>query len=200
MRMSRSRLVVLGATLGALACGPLERTDDGGRTFFDDFEQTCDGAPCGWSTVAGSALGAQWVETFHPGDHALRFVEDGVTLRRDLDDVSRLTSDFMTVRAAARCEEGATLVVRVAVENLDGSAPATFEATLFPAEVFTLDPSSTLLRVEDPRGDAGIDDGFARSRRIRAIGITKRGRGQCDVSILEFRDGAFFGDDVVRGC
>lgn len=168
----------LAATaFGLTACGPFESP----YTWSDDFEgPLCDGAPCGWSRLAGAADGARWGETL-PGEHGLVLSGNGVIVSvAPALSLGFGASDFnLALDLIARCDLGSTLSVEIgAVED-------------FSAEVrgYTPTPLNVLARWTDPRPNATRLGGSGETlRSIETITLSKSGDGVCEIDFVGLID------------
>jgi len=87
---------------------------DAGRPelFHDNLEWACGDFPCGWERLEG---GAEYVTTWHAGEHALE-LSDGGVVGRDL--LVRVTEDDdgILFSVAVECVGDATIELRVEVD------------------------------------------------------------------------------------
>lgn len=170
-RFGRGPLVVAAALVIGLACQPDAFPD---RLFLDDFETLCDGVPCGWEQTGGDAGRARWVETIHPGEHALELTDE-VTVRRtnitpppDL----LLATSTIGVRAAVVCEEAARLeLVILLAEGSGATREESVSLSSFGTEWETLSPVLML-------------SGVVSDPAVRAVILRKTGAGRCRIGEL----------------
>lgn len=160
--------LALAALIGALACEPEPFPS---RPFYEDFETACDGTPCGWERSDGEASQAIWVESIHPGEHALRLTGE-VTVRgpgADPDVPSTFSGTSLAVRVVARCDPGDTLAVDVLAIDASGGRHEMRSV---------INPESEWTRVATGSATTGsfIDGG-----RISAVIVRKNGPGVCEI-------------------
>jgi hypothetical protein len=177
-----SRAVVHGAAL-ALAvlvagCGG----HDWNGLWHDDFETVCDGAPCGWTQVAGPAGAVTWTET-GPGEHGLAMVGVvAVSISPEADEVAAPAPvSSLKAHVVARCDRGAELTLIVSVRSaagglIDASGSATFpsewDGTRSTFDLFANDSTSSSLEFND----------------IVGIVLHKEGAGACEVDYVSLSD------------
>lgn len=181
--MTRRRLasvwLVLGVIVAGYACEPDRRVP----TYLEDFEgELCDGAPCDWSRTSGTPGQARYVETIHPGEHALQLTGE-VNVRGPGNDVV-LPGPNVRVRMTVRCDAGSQMTLGIIISDELGTRPLRFEA--FAPTVWT----ETTVTV----GGGGE---IAMSR-LAAIEVTKTGSGSCEIAEIMIEDfPGGFGDDIV---
>jgi hypothetical protein len=175
------------------------------RLLDQGFEERCGDLPCGWDQIGGPAGAARWTTTWHPGEHAIALDGDGITVRGpggEADD-STLTFGSLEARIAARCDTGASLILRVAVVDTSTTvAPRadTLEGRFSPGGDYTT-PVTTTLTASTALADGGFTGppfGGTVPIRITGMTITKQGPGTCEVAHVVVDDiGAL---DFVDGC
>lgn len=157
--------------LAIVAC---EREGLAPRFYRADFEQVCDGVPCGWERTSGDPSQATWIETIHPGERGLR-LEGEVNLRGPGASADQVWApDLLSALLTARCDLGSQLHVDVVMADETGasfSATATFN----PAAEWRNPIETSLTIVSEPRANAA---------RVIAVGISKTGLGVCEISEL----------------
>jgi len=171
--------VVLAGIVAGYACEPDRRVP----MYLEDFEgELCEGSPCDWSRTSGTPGQATYVETIHPGEHALRLTGD-VNVRGPGSDVT-LPGPEIRVRMTVRCDAGARLTVGVIISDDLGTRPLRFEAFA---------PT----RWAETTVTVGGGGEIAMSR-LAAVELTKTGSGSCELAeiMIENFRGAF-GDDIV---
>ena len=152
--------------IGLGACGPDEPRP---HVYFEDFETECDGAPCGWERSAGDADQATWIETIHPGEHALRFVGEVTVRGPAAPPMSRLaTSGAIFATLVARCDVGSALAMDVVLND------ATLGAVVARASIVAREEWDTV-------DVAMMTDGAFTSATVSAVVITKSGGGACEI-------------------
>jgi len=152
----------LGALVAGYACEPTVVT----RAYLQDFEgERCDGAPCGWERSTGTPEQATWVETIHPGEHALR-LSGIVSVRGPGSDVVLVGPDVI-LQMTARCDPGSNLAVDVIVVDELGTRPLRVDPIAADAWSLT---SVTL------GGGGDISNS-----RIAAIALIKTGSTSCEI-------------------
>jgi hypothetical protein len=166
----------VGLLLGLLACDP---DDFPPRIYLEDFETLCDGVPCGWERSAGEPGQARWVETVHPGEHALR-LEGEVSVRGPAaaEDARTTSSTELSARLAMRCEPGNTVRLDVLlVDELGTTHQASGNGTAEPEWEAATDVRLTT-------------EATAWSRaRVTGVVLTKTGDGVCEIGELRIDDG-----------
>lgn len=168
---------LLAGIVAGWACEP-SRTE---RVYYEDFEgELCDGTPCGWERSSGTPEQARWVETIHPGEHALALTGD-VTVRGPGSSATLFGPDIL-MQMTVRCDAGSRLAVDVVISDELGSRALGVDA-FTPTE---WDQVSVTLG----------DGGDISSSTIQGIVFTKTGTGTCEIGEI-FLDDIFFGDDIV---
>lgn len=187
--------VGVAGILVALACSDPAEPEP--TLYAEDFEERCDGLPCGWSQIEGDRGQARWVETFHPGEHGIRLSGSGVTVRGPGSDAADASLAFGTLQArlTATCDPGNRLVVRVGLvdasdaggsprtDTLEGRTPATVPTDWGAPVTLSLTAVSAL-------GDGGFGASPFLSGRFRITGVTisKEGSGACVISRIVVDD------------
>jgi hypothetical protein len=156
--------------------------------FREDFESSCNGAPCGWTQIAGAAGSASYVETL-PSEHGVQLVGPGVAIARDVASAPASPTgegvaidDDLRAHIVARCDPGATLSLIVTLDagtrSIDVSGGATFPPTWDGTRaIFVLSPPQPT--------DVGVT-----FTRVRHVVIHKQGTGACEVDYLSLADSA----------
>lgn len=160
--------LALAALIGALACEPDPFPN---RPFYEDFETACDGTPCGWERSDGDASQAIWVESIHPGEHALRLTGE-VTVRgpgADPEVPATFSGTRLSVRLVARCDPGDTLAVDVLAIDAFGARHELRSV---------INPESEWTRVATGFATSAT---FLDDARISAVIIRKNGEGVCEI-------------------
>ncbi|MFK7984927.1 MAG: hypothetical protein AB8I08_02775 [Sandaracinaceae bacterium] len=176
-RFARWPLLVAAALVIGLACQPDAYPT---RLFLDDFETLCDGVPCGWEQTAGESGRARWVETIHPGEHALELTDDVVVRRTGIVPAERpMVTTTLDVRVAATCDTGSTLELSLVVADATG---ATRDETL-PLSFFSGESDWTNL------SPAIVFEMPLTDPVVRAVVLRKSGAGRCRIGELAIDDG-----------
>ncbi len=176
----RYRLLWIGVAtiIVGYACQPAVVT----RAYLEDFEgELCEGAPCGWERATGTAEQATWVETIHPGEHALRLT-GMVSVRGPGSDTPLLGPDVQ-LRMTVRCDPGSALDVDIIIVDELGTRPLNFTPVAgdsWGATVLTL----------------GRGGGVISNSQIAAISIRKTGSTACEIGDIRIDDIGFGGDLV----
>lgn len=167
------------ALAGALAGCPGRGVGD--AIYVEEFEELCEGTPCGWSQSGGPDESARYVETL-PGDHGLELIGDGVTVRGGPGEAlaSPRFASTIAARAIARCDLGSSIEVRVSVELADGR-PLTFGTEIVP------DDSWERLLPDQGMNPLEPIPLPWRIARVLGVAILKRGTGTCEIDYLLFR-------------
>lgn len=180
--------LALGALLGGLAC-----SDPAPQVFnlvTEDFEERCDGAPCGWEQLSGTPGQVRYVATFHEGDHGLELSGDEVAARGPGGSpmMVQVISGSLQGQLVAVCDPGATLRLSVGLiqtSGFDGGMPAavdTLVADFQPATEWD-DAQVRTLIATGVFTDGGLSGGFVSGTfRITGITLEKGGSGSCVVS------------------
>ncbi|MBX3275221.1 MAG: hypothetical protein KF729_33455 [Sandaracinaceae bacterium] len=169
--------LALAAIVAGYACQPERQT----RVYLEDFEgELCDGVPCGWERSTGTPAQARWVETIHPGEHALQ-LEGDVTVRGP-GAFDTIRGPRMLLRFVVRCDPGSRLGLDVLVSDGLGTR-ALGVAAFAPPE---WDEVSVTLG-----GGGEIADS-----RISAVVLTKTGPGVCEIAEIVMDD-LRFEDDLT---
>lgn len=166
------RWLAVSILLAIVACGPADAPQ---RFYDEDFEELCDGVPCGWERTSGAADQATWIETIHPGEHGLR-LEGEVSVRGPGTEVGEtIDSSVLFVRAYVRCDLDSELRLDVVIaDDFGGTYDAS--ALLSPAETWEAPYEAAL------EGDAPTLPGNA--VHVVAVGLAKTGPGTCEISEL----------------
>lgn len=138
-------VVFICAALAGCAC-------DAGlpELFHDRMEKVCESLPCGWQLAAGSA---EFVETFHAGEHGL-LLSDGALIWREMGDL-KITAydDGFLVSATMRCSVGTALTARAIIDHphfehhditLSGTLTTSVESSLSQSRKFTMQAPTEL--------------------------------------------------------
>ncbi|MBX7194991.1 MAG: hypothetical protein K1X94_23255 [Sandaracinaceae bacterium] len=182
-----SRGVAVALALGALsvggaACGPFSSD----YLWSDDFEgPLCEGAPCGWTRLAGAPESARWSQSL-PGEHGLTLEGNGVIVSNDLGLTLALSTfdSSLALDLIARCDLDSSLTVEIgATEDVTG-APLGY--------------SPTRLRVltswtEGRPNAAAFPSSASSLRSLDTLTIAKSGDGVCEVDFIGFIDNSFRG-------
>lgn len=180
--MKRLTTLLLSLVLTSLGCGG----DFPPRILFEDFEDVCDGAPCGWSVTEGSVDDVAYVETIHPGVHGLSLSGDAVTVSGPGEEETSfptLAIGSLQAEISIRCDDpDGRVVVRVLGEFISPDSVELFQGETFAEEGwgrfrFSLVGRSALAM---PVRSAEF--------RIANVTISKRGAGTCVVDTLEIDD------------
>ena len=151
----------------------------------DDLESECNGAPCGWTQIAGPAGAASYVETV-PSEHGISLVGSGVAVSRAADGSEPIGSSD-TVRSlrahvVARCDTGSELTIIVTVTGVSTGGPIDVSGSAtFPPEwdgsrsMFPLFPDDT----------TDVNEQFS---DITNVVIHKSGAGACEVDYISLAD------------
>lgn len=173
--MNRRSVICARALLSVLvlivtaAC----ETDRVTPLYSEDFEVLCEGTPCGWVRSVGTPDQATWVETVHPGEHALRLTGD-VTVHGPGSDAASPVSGTLWLQITVRCDLGSFLTADIVINDATGSRPyrhsveAQQDWTQDICEIFT-----------------------GGGPRIVAIRLTKRGTGVCEIANIMIDDQFF---------
>lgn len=138
------------------------------RLWLEDFEELCDGTPCDWTRVTGTAEQATWVETIHPGEHGLQLIDDVSVAGIGSETVS--AAETLHGAATVRCDPGSTLTLELLVGDISGRREFTLDITS-PSEWGEME-----FNVPD---DGGFLFGDA---RVSAAVFNKSGSGSCEIS------------------
>lgn len=179
--MRPAQRTAIAALLALLACG-----DDAAPMvdpmFQEQFESVCAGTPCGWTQIAGPGGAVRWVSTIHPAEHGIALDGDGVAARGPTPVMPRTAAVFglFRARAAARCDEGAELMLRVVAQN-ETDAVDIFEGRAAAASDWS-EGGTDIVLDSVTRPDAGP---FT-TRTIRVVGVEihKIGPGTCEIGSL----------------
>jgi hypothetical protein len=179
-RSALAGCVALAALASVSGCN----TTDATPLWRDDFESVCDGAPCGWTQVAGPAGAAVWIETA-AGEHGAQMTGPGVAIARTAAGDEVIGSDpvsSLKAHVVARCDTGSQLTLIVTVQNVAGGAPIDVSGSAtFPS---TWDGSRTTF-------DLFADDGANSSAQfvdILDVVLHKEGTGTCEVDYVSLAD------------
>jgi hypothetical protein len=154
--------------------------------FREDFESVCNGAPCGWTQIAGPAGAASYVETL-PSEHGVELVGDGVAIARTVTGANASTNGAAdqidaTLRAhvVARCDPGATVTVIATLlgagTSIDVEGGATYPPTWDGSRIVFM-----LLPVEPTNAGASF------TSVVRVV-LHKQGAGACEVDYVSLAD------------
>ena len=179
--MSAAQRWTLAALLALMACGD-DAPPQLEPMFEEQFESACEGLPCGWTQIAGPAGATRWVTTIHPGEHGLELEGEGVAVRGPTPEMPRSALLFspLRARAAARCDAGAELQLRVTALSETDSIDI-FEGRLDTSTEWGGSLGDvTLDSVTAP--DAGPFS--ARSVRVVGVEVHKTGPGICEIDSL----------------
>jgi len=182
--MTRRRVlsswVLLGVILAGYACEPDRRPPP----YLEDFEgELCDGAPCDWSRTSGTPGQASYVETIHPGEHALQLTGD-VEIRGPGNGLT-LPGPEVLVRMTVRCDSGSRLSGALIITDDLGTRPLPIPNVFAPTRW-----AETTVTV------GGGGEIF--ESRLVAIELTKTGTGSCEIGEIMIRNlRTAFGDDIV---
>jgi hypothetical protein len=180
--------LAIGALLGGLAC-----SDPAPQIFnlvTEDFEERCDGVPCGWERLGGTPEQVRYVETFHAGDHGLELTGDSVAARGPGGSpmMVQVISGSLQGQLVAVCDPGATLRLSVGLiqtTGFDGGMPAAVDTLVadFQPAVEWDDPQVRTLIATGVFTDGGLSGGFVSGTfRITGMTLEKRGEGSCVVT------------------
>ena len=178
------------ALCGVLAmCGVLGAGCGGTRTvsvYRDGFEELCEGVPCGWTQIAGPEGAAVSSESL-PGERGIMLVGDGVAIRGEAREPFDfvVTAQQLAVVMAARCDAGASIDVRVVVEEL-GMGDTTWGDAVTPPPEWTAPTIATLTR--DPLDSSG----FVSVQQVLGVLLQKNGPGACEIDELRVDAIQFF--------
>lgn len=181
--MSARRVWALG--LAAMLSPALSACDPAGTRYLwiEDFEgPLCEGAPCGWSRIAGEEGGARWEQTL-PAEHGLVLRGDGVVVvaRPDVVVATGASDLTLALEVVVRCDVGAALSVEIgATDRLSGELQS-FTPRVTPL-VSWLEPRPTAARFGTGRLSIGSID---------SISLTKTGEGACEVDFIGVIDTSF---------
>jgi hypothetical protein len=172
------RLALVALALGALASGCGGHAWDG--LWHEDFEVVCDGAPCGWTQVAGPTGAATWIET-GPSEHGLLMTGLGVGVAISPAGLEQTGSDAVSslkAHVVARCDRGAQLSLIVTVRNAVTSAQLDVSGTAtFPSEWDGTRTTFTLFANDATNSTAQFDD-------VVTVVLHKEGPGSCEVDYV----------------
>lgn len=192
--MSPAARATIAAILLALACDENEPPPI--RALYSEtFDETCDGAPCGWERVEGEPDQAAVVSGAFEGDRAIALRGTGVTVRgpgRDTPVDAQLQFGSLQTRLRARCDAGGELRIAMVVSDETSTTGVVdvLEGTVTPAgdwanaTIGTLTASTAL-------ADGGVSGGpFGGTRRIRILAVTlaKTGAGECAITEIQIGD------------
>lgn len=179
--------LALWAIVGLLACrGPLEARE---RLFSEGFEELCDGAPCGWTQVAGASDDVRFVATIHPGEHGFSLQGDAA-LRFDAMVTAAplaITMGAIEVAASARCDTGGRIEVEAGVVDEVTGAADTFRGVLGPPPEWGVTAFTPLVGDDALSPDGGLGGSFGTSTiQARLLSLTLRhlGSGVCEIDHL----------------
>ncbi len=176
------RALTLLALLSSVAgCGG----HDARALWRDDLESECNGAPCGWTQIAGPAGAATYIETV-PSEHGISLVGPGVAVSRaaEGDELLGSTDTVRSLRAhvVARCDTGSELTVIVTVTGVTtGTAIDVSGSATFPSEWDGARPMFPLF----PDDTTDVNEMFS---DITNVVIHKSGPGACEVDYVSLAD------------
>jgi hypothetical protein len=188
-------LLVVGI-LTLIACSPEPGTHLP-RFYAEHFDGSCDGLPCGWTQLSGAPGAAHTTATLLPDLRGLALVGDGVLVDGPHGEASPhgYLGDALDVVLIARCDPGASLIVRVALTSTvppDGSADAVaalLTARLTPPPIWTRrwDASGEVRETLVPDAPLPVSGVAA---HVESLTIQKDGPGQCELDslLIERRD------------
>ena len=151
----------------------------------DDLESECNGAPCGWTQIAGPAGAATYVETV-PSEHGISLVGAGIAVSRAAEG-DELLGSTDTVRAfcahvVARCDTGSELTLIVTVTGVGSGAAIDVSGTAtFPSE---WDGTRSMF----PLFPDDMTDGTEQFSDITNVVLHKAGPGACEVDYISLAD------------
>ncbi|GAB4204884.1 MAG: hypothetical protein OHK0013_20220 [Sandaracinaceae bacterium] len=181
-RARRAHALVIGlVSIGAALASGCPRFEDA-YFYREEFEGPyCDGAPCGWTQVAGSAESAR-IEEILPGERALVLEGSGLIVRVEPDvAVGNVGDSVVALDLIARCDLGSTLAVEVgASESFSGNI-LSFTPTLTSGNVI-MDWNQGR-----PRAVA-LGGGRTVIATIDSITISKSGDGVCELASVGLLD------------
>lgn len=150
----------------------------------EDFETTCDGAPCGWTQVSGPAGAVTWIET-GPSEHGVEMTGDGLAIAIMPSGDEVVGSDPVSSlqgHVVARCDRGAQLALIVTVQNLAGGPAVSASGTAtYPS---TWDGTRTTF-------DLFADDTTQQSAQftdLLSVVLHKTGPGTCEIDYVSLAD------------
>lgn len=169
-------LASLGLALHASGCNPGEVD----YFYQEDFETTCEGAPCGWSQVRGPVGAATYGETL-PGDHALVLSGEGVVVRGDGQVGHFTVLDTLVLSTVARCDAGSALRYELTFDlNTEGDIDVRSVDVFAPVDFRTATPSTRFTT----SGAVGVVG-------VAGILIFKSGSGTCEIASISIEDLGF---------
>ena len=181
----RAFLFTLGASSLSAAFIPGCGTDDSVFFYRDDFEDLCEGTPCGWLQVRGEEGGVSLGETL-PGDRALVFTGDGVVARGEgMEPPSAANIEDMVLSSVARCDAGSTLRAEFTFERLGTEAIVTRSRDLGAFQDFQSGPL--------PARFESTLEGPTSVARVAALLIFKSGTGTCELASITLERVPTFG-------
>ena len=175
--------------LVGLACREPQVGPD--RLLVETFETNCDGTPCGWTRVDGSASDVRFVQTIHPGEHGLS-IAAGASARGPMgaNGMVSIQNASLQLRASARCDRGAQLVVEAALADRATRAADTFEGRASPPSVWDDTVEVITITANQALNDGGLGGnvfgGGGTILDIEVLGLILRvdGEGTCEIDQL----------------
>lgn len=177
-------LVALGAWTLCAALFPGCAPDDAPFFYREDFEDLCEGTPCGWLQVRGAEGGVSLGETL-PGDRALVFTGDGVVARGEgrLPPFSANIEDLV-LSSVARCDGGSTLRAEFTFLRLGTDTIETRARDLGAFQDFENGPLPARFET-GPLGLTSVSE-------VAALLLFKSGTGTCELASITLEQvGAF---------
>ncbi len=191
------------AIVGLLACrGPETRE----LLFSEGFEELCDGAPCGWTQVAGASEDVRFIATIHPGEHGFSLRGDSA-LRFDAmvpPAPLTITMGAIEVAASARCDAGGRIEVEAGVvDGFTGTAD-TFRGVLLPptdwgATAFTPLVGDDALSPDGGLGGGSLGTVVVDNARLLALTLRHLGSGACEIDHITL-DGVGLATETPSSC
>lgn len=179
MNARSARLLAFAALASIASCNGTTPTP----LWREDFETACDGAPCGWTQVAGPMGAATWIETA-PSEHGVELSGPGVAIARlatghEVNGLHPVGS--LKAHVVARCDPGAQLTLIVTVQNAAGGPIDVSGFATFPS---TWDGSRTTFDLF--ASDSALSS--AQFIDILDVVLHKEGDGLCEVDYVSLAD------------